>query len=119
MNQIEFISFVETPNEKHLGIATIKLYGKVFLKYKIVPNKDGSGFFCSAPSCKITKDGNDIYTPAFLVDSRGEEEEIKELIHTAVKSSLRKPQMSASITPSIDTSNMSPQLKAYHESIPF
>lgn len=116
MNPIEFISFTETPNEKHLGIATIKLYGKIFIKYKIVPNKDGSGFFPSAPSYKITKDGNDIYTPAFLVDSRGEEEEIKELIHSAVKSALRNKgsyQMSASVT----SPNLS--LKADNEAIPF
>ena len=116
MNPIEFISFIETPNEKHLGIATIKLYGKIFIKYKIVPNKDGSGFFPSAPSYKITKDGNDIYTPAFLVDSRGEEEEIKEIIHSAVKSALRTQknyQMSASIAlPNLE-------LKAANEEIPF
>ena len=114
MNPIEFIAFHETPNEKHMGIATVKLYGKIFLKYKIVPNKDGSGFFPSAPSYKITKDGNEVYTPAFLVDSRGEEEEIKELIHSAVKSAIRnKGQYQSS------PSAINPNLKAANEAIDF
>lgn len=82
---VEFTDFIATPSEKTIGIATIKLYGRLLVRYKILPNKDGSGFFASPSSFKITKDGVDTFLPSFVVDSRSEENTIKTLIHDSVK----------------------------------
>ena len=76
MGNFEFVRYEATPGEKHLGIATVKAYGRIVLRYKIVPNKDGSGFFPAAASYKLpSHGGEDAYISAFLLDSRSEEEE--------------------------------------------
>ena len=82
---IEFIKFEDTPSEKYLGIATVKLYGKIILRYKIVPTKDGTGVFPTSASYKVSREGADYYLPAFIVDSRAEEEEIKSVILRGVR----------------------------------
>jgi hypothetical protein len=61
MSDFEFIEYIQTPNERHLGIATVLLYGKVFHKYKILPTKDGNGFFPVPASYKV----GDKYIHAF------------------------------------------------------
>ena len=68
--------------EKYLGIASVKVYGKVILRYKIVPTAKGCGYFPAAASYKANDDS---YTLAFLLDSRGDEEEIVSLIRHNVK----------------------------------
>jgi len=82
---VEFVDFILTPNDKSIGIATVKLYGKLFMRYKILPNKDASGFFSSPSSFKVNKDGVEAFLPSFMIDSRSEENTIKALIHDSVK----------------------------------
>lgn len=99
---MEFIKYEHTPEEKHFGIATVKLYGKILLRYKIIPNKDNSSFFSVPSSYKVQlPDGTCNYLPAFLVDSRAEDEEINSLIKKNVKPLLCK-QESSSQTKSIE-----------------
>lgn len=88
MNICEFISYVKTPLEKHLGIATVKLYGKIILRFKIVQTKDGKSTFPNAASYKITDDSGERYIPAFMLDSRSEQEEVENIIRVGVKKSL-------------------------------
>lgn len=89
MSQFEFMKYEATPGEKHLGIATVKAFGKIVLRYKIVPNKDGSGFFPASASYKMPKVGDeDVYIGAFLLDSRSDEEEMNALIRAGVKGKL-------------------------------
>jgi hypothetical protein len=90
MNQFEFVKFEATPGEKHLGIATVKAFeGKITLRYKIVPNKDGSGFFPASASYKMPQvGGEDVYIGSFLLDSRSDEEEMNALIRANVKKHL-------------------------------
>jgi hypothetical protein len=85
MNNIEFLSYIPTPLEKYLGIATVKLYGKVILRYKIVPIKDGSGHFPAPASYKAGDD----YVHAFMLDSISETEELKKIIMHNVKLALQ------------------------------
>ena len=85
MNQIEFIKYEATPGEKHMGIATIKMYGKIVLRYKLMPNKDGSNYFLGCASYKITSGGEDSYLSAFVIDSRAEEEEINQVVRSHLK----------------------------------
>jgi hypothetical protein len=61
MSNFEFLEYIPTPNEKHLGIATVMLFGRVFHKYKILPAKDGKGFFPVPASYKV----GDTYIHAF------------------------------------------------------
>lgn len=85
MGNIEFLNYIPTPNEKHLGIATIRIDKRIILRYKIVPMKEGSGYFPTASSYKITEDGVDRYIPAFILDSNFEKEEVESLIKSNVK----------------------------------
>jgi len=90
MSQFEFMKYEPTPSEKHMGIATVKAFeGKITLRYKIVPNKDGSGFFPASASYKMPQvSGEDVYIGAFLLDSRSDEEEMNALIRANVKKHL-------------------------------
>lgn len=91
MSQFEFIKYEPTPGEKHLGIATVKAFeGKITLRYKIVPNKDGSGFFPASASYKLPSNGGeDVYIGAFLLDSRSDEEEMNAIIRANVKNQMK------------------------------
>ncbi len=101
MSCAQFIKFEPTPGEKHIGIATVNFHGKIILRYKIVPNKDGSSFFPAPGSYKMPgADGE--YKPCFTVDSNSEREEIEELIKANVRNYLshnRAPQPAAPQAP--------------------
>lgn len=86
MNNLEFLNYIPTPGEKYIGIATVKLYGKIILRYKIVPTKDGSGHFPAPASYKV----GDEYAHAFTLDSMSENDELKKLIMSNVKQALQK-----------------------------
>ncbi len=86
-NQFQFISYTPTPNDQYmLGIAKIKLYGKVELRYKHVKTKDGNGtFFTSATYTTTDPQTNEKkYVPCFLIDSRSDEEILQEVIREGV-----------------------------------
>lgn len=89
MNKFEFVKYEATPQEKHMGVATVKLYGKILAKFKIINTKDGSNFFPAAPSLKI----DDKYVSALIMDSSTEKEELDILIKQNVRMKL------AGITP--------------------
>ena len=94
---IQFLKYEPTPNEKHLGIATVKLYGKIILRYKIVPTKDGAGYFPAPASYKMpSDDGTDKYIGAFMLDSVSENEELINLIREHVKASIKSKSAIAS-----------------------
>lgn len=85
MSNIEFLNYLPTPSEKHLGIATVKMYGKIILRYKIVPMKDGNGFFPTPASYKITDENGERYVPAFMLDSNFEKDELETLIKANIR----------------------------------
>jgi len=80
--KFEFIKYEPTPQEKHLGIATVKLYGKIIARYKIVPTKDGTSFFPAAASYKV----GDRYESCLILDSNSEKEELDAMIKANVRS---------------------------------
>lgn len=84
-NSIDIVDFTLTPNEKTIGIATVRFYDKILLRYKVLPNKDGTGFFSAPFSYKTKKDDQDFYVPIFVIDSKNEENTIKSVIHDWVK----------------------------------
>jgi len=91
MQPYEFLGYQPTPGEKHLGIATIKMWGRLILRWKVIPNKDGSGFFCGAASYKVPDPsgaGGDCYTEAFMLDSRSEHEAVQNFIRAHVRKAM-------------------------------
>ena len=100
----EFLGYTATPNEKHLGIASVKYMGKIVLRYKIVPKKDGSAWFPNAASYKIVENGEDRYTAAFMLDSHSESEDMMNFIRKHVTACM-KPQQSAPVASSYSSND--------------
>jgi hypothetical protein len=118
MDQFEFIKYEPTPGEKQEGIAFIKAYNRIMLRFKIVKTKDGKAFFPACSSYKMgTQNGEDIYLAAFIIDSKSEDEELRNLIRLKVAPFLN------------DKSNIEPMpvpkypsnapREAYQEELPF
>lgn len=84
MNNFEFLSYEAVSGEKFLGIATMRAWGKIILKYKIVPGKDGRGFFASAASIK----NGERYESSFMLDSNYENQALQGLIKEEVSKHL-------------------------------
>ena len=85
---MKFLNYTPTSNEKHLGIATIKLYEKIVLRFKMISTKDGASFFCGCVSYKMpdpTGGDTDVYLEAFMIESRSEYEDVKNFIRCNVK----------------------------------
>jgi hypothetical protein len=82
----QFLEYTATPSEKHLGIVTVKAYGKIILRFKIIPNKDGTGYFVGCASYKMPNAaGGDSYEEAFIIDSNYENKQVNTLIMSNVK----------------------------------
>jgi len=88
MNPYEFISYTPVEGEKHLGIAEVRLWGKIILRYKIVPTD--KGFFPGVVSYKVKEDGRDIYLQAHMLDSRSEHQKVESLIRSEVSKILKE-----------------------------
>ncbi len=89
MSNLEFLSYIPTPGEKYIGIATVKLYGKIILRYKIVATKEGNSYFPAPASYKA----GDEYVHAFMLDSMSENDELKKLIMHNVKLALQPKEL--------------------------
>lgn len=91
MAMCEFVSYQETANEKHLGIVTVKVYGKILLRFKWVQKKDASGCFASTPSLKVVDEEGERYIPSVIIDSRSDEDEVNSCIRKGIAASKAKP----------------------------
>ncbi len=81
MADFQFIEYVATPTEKHMGIAWVKFLGRITLGFKIIPGKDGKGYFVGCASYKMpSPGGGDKYDEAFLLESRSDSKMCDDLI---------------------------------------
>lgn len=80
MNNFEFLSYEPVTGERFLGIATVRAWGKIILRYKIVPTKDGKNFFPAASAIKSA----DRYEPCFVLDSAHESKQLTDMIKEQV-----------------------------------
>lgn len=109
-DQIEVLKFEATPEAKHIGIAHIRLFRQVVLRYKVVENKDGSGYFIAPPSYKRELEGQEKWMQWFMLDSQVFSEEVQDTIrsyitrHFANAKGLQAPQ----------AQNNSPSNQSYH-----
>jgi hypothetical protein len=83
--EVEFLSFDETPEEKYLGVASIRFFGRIILRYKVQKTKDGNGIFIAAPSFKKTDPSGEHWCQWFMLDSMSQNESVTNLIKTKVK----------------------------------
>jgi len=116
MENYKFISYIATPTEKHLGIATICFHDKVILRFKVIPNKDGNGFFFGTSAFKISTDGeDDRYIESFMIDSRSEQE----LLHEYMRAHVRREMEQFRAVPSPKIHNPFSQNQGSNEKVPF
>lgn len=82
----EFKSYTPTPQDPYmLGLAKVKLFGKVIATYKEVKTKDGSGtFFCTANYTSTDASGEKKYMPCIMLDSRDDEQDLLDFIRDNV-----------------------------------
>lgn len=81
--KFDFMGFIPTPGEKHVGIAEVRVNGGVtiVLRYKIVAKKDGTGFFPTCASYKMpNRHAGEEYDECFMIDSRSENDAINKCI---------------------------------------
>ena len=81
----QFIDYIPVQNEKHMGIAVVKAFNAIVLRYKIIMRKDGKGFFPGAPCYKI----GDSWIPALDIDSKQLSDEVAGLIRSEVDKRLK------------------------------
>lgn len=98
MDKFEFIGYKETPGEKHLGIATVKAYGKIILRFKVLTAKTGA-LFCAPSSYKIVDYGEERYIPCFTVDSVSENDELVHMITSNVNRLLKDRSCASAVSP--------------------
>jgi hypothetical protein len=85
-NNFEFKSYTPTPKDQYmLGIAKVKLYGKIVVNFKHVKTRDGSGtFFCTNNYTMLDASGEKKYLSCVMLDSRDDEEVLMEYIRDCV-----------------------------------
>jgi hypothetical protein len=85
-NNFEFKSYIPTPTDQYmLGIAKVKLYGKIVVNFKHVKTKDGTGtFFCTNNYSLTDASGEKKYLSCVLLDSRDDEDALMEYIRDCV-----------------------------------
>jgi hypothetical protein len=85
-NNFEFKSYTPTPTDQYmLGIAKVKLYGRLIVNYKHVKTKDGTGtFFCTNNYTLTDAGGEKKYLSCVQLDSRDDEEILMEIIRDGV-----------------------------------
>lgn len=84
-SQVEFLTFDETPAEKYLGVASLRFFGQIILRYKVQQTKDGNGIFIAAPSFKKTDQSGEHWCQWFMLDSMSQNETVTNLIKMKVK----------------------------------
>ena len=80
----QFIRFDETPKEKYLGVATVKVDDKYLVRLLVRKNPKG-GYFIAPPSVKMDSEEGDVYAESFMMDSNFQKEEL----HTLIRSNIR------------------------------
>jgi hypothetical protein len=87
MQGVEFLDFCATPDEKYIGVATTRHQlasgGQIVLRWKIVPKKDGDGYFVASASLK-TGQSESGFVESHMLDSRSEDEMVKSFVREHV-----------------------------------
>src|SRR5574337_966154 len=83
---IRLVSFLPTPGQGQIGIATINFNEMVYLRFKVKAKKGTEGYYVLPASYKIDDaDGKATFLPAFTIDSGFAKEKIEIIVKDAVK----------------------------------
>lgn len=83
----EFLRYDPTPDEQYFsGIVTIRLYGRLIVRYKVVDKKDGSGYFIAPPNYRVTDplSGDAKYLDAIMIDSKMENDDLQSMMRQCI-----------------------------------
>lgn len=94
----EWMKFIKTDGEKHVGIAVIRYDRRFIFRFKVMPSDHG-GYWITTASLKMgSVQGKDKYEPAFSLDSEYEKSQMTDFILECVNKELEKtPATSQSI----------------------
>lgn len=117
----EFKSYTPTPTDQYmLGLAKIKLYGKVIVVFKHVKTKDGSGtFFCTQNYSLTDGAGEKKYVTCAQLDSRDDEVDLMEFIRENVNKVLQQRSTHQAQTTQAQTGQYYPHGMVKNQSAPF
>ncbi len=90
MSEFIFQGYIETPGEKHIGVAQVKCWNKVTLRYKVIKTRDGSAFYIAAASYRVKDSESERYISTHLIESQTDKEEIENLIKVQVKKEIQR-----------------------------
>jgi hypothetical protein len=121
-NQIspyEFLSFVKTPGEKHIGIAAVRYERRFIFRFKVAPSSVGSGLWVTkaAYKCGSRPDGKDQYEDAFEFDSNYEKKQLDDFVQQHVSAILAQqnaPAQVSAFSPPLSSSYLAPQPEQNH-----
>ena len=83
-NNIQFLDFELANDGKCAGYAAI-LFNGVTLSFRVNYSKDGQSIFFNPGAWKKTENGQDYYTPWFMIDSRYTNETINKMLRKHVE----------------------------------
>lgn len=90
MNKYELMSFETFAEDQYTAaMAKVRIEGKYIVTYCLKRLKDG-GSFWAVPSMSITKNGAKVYVDSFMMDSRFEEEELKNFVKSSINAHQEK-----------------------------
>lgn len=95
MSSFQLLKFILTPGEKHVGIATVRAWGKIILRFKALPSdKGGYWYTCGSTKTGVVA-GKDKYDNWHQLDSDYEKEELQEFLKINVDPLIAQSQGSA------------------------
>ena len=104
--KFEFIRYdAANAGEKHLGVATIKIYGKFIVRVKEIFTKNGVNTFLAPPAVKIGDD----YEKGFEIDSKSEQVEFDKFVQFHIaefKKNLYRPVQQQQSSPQYQHQNL-------------
>ncbi len=85
MSNLELISYKEYPSDQYTkAIATIRIDGKHVVSFAKKLTKTGNEFW-SSPSINVNDQGDKVFIPGYMVDSRMEEKEMMDFVRNCSK----------------------------------
>jgi hypothetical protein len=86
MAKYQFVDFVPTPTEKHVGIISVRIHGDPIslVRYKIVARKDGTGHFPNIASYKMpNRMPGEEYDESWMPEMRSDYDQlVKFIVHS-------------------------------------
>lgn len=78
---IEFLQWIPTQGEKHLGIAVVRYERRFIFRFKVLPEQSGNGLWVNVAAFKTgIRNGKDFYEECFQLDSIYDDRALKDFV---------------------------------------